>query len=102
MYCGRQCIVLRGDTEGLNTSGNPGNILSLLKLMATRNTVLNEHLKSPAMCSVTCMSPQPQNDLLEVILKHIILHDLVKDAKYFSTHNSKQLALCVRLVEVAT
>ena len=76
--------------------------LSLVKLMATHNTVLNEHLKSPAMCSVTCMSPQPQNDLLEVILKHIILRDLVKDAKYFSMHNSKQLALCVRLVEVAT
>ena len=34
IYCGRQCIALRGDNEKLNESCNPGNVLSLLKLMA--------------------------------------------------------------------
>ena len=29
LYCGRQCIVLRGNQEALNTTGNLGNFLSL-------------------------------------------------------------------------
>jgi hypothetical protein len=55
------------------------------------------------------MSPQLQNELLEVISKHIILHDLVHKimgAKYFSimadevtSHNTEQLVLCVRFVD---
>ena len=49
IYCGRQCIALRGDNEKLNESGNPGNFLSLLKLMANHNEIIRIHLEAPQM-----------------------------------------------------
>ena len=47
IYCGRQCISLRGDNEKLNESGNPWNVLSLLKLMANHNEICRIHLEAP-------------------------------------------------------
>ena len=49
LFCGRQCIALRGDTEHLDKLGNPGNFLALLKLLATHDDVLRNHLQAPAM-----------------------------------------------------
>ena len=43
LFCGRQCITLRGDVENLDTPENPGNFLVLLKLLAVHNTVLKSH-----------------------------------------------------------
>ena len=70
LYCGRQCIALRGDAEKCNTPGNPGNFLSVLQLVAKYNPILHEHLSAPTMKCVTHMSPQTQNELLEIIGKH--------------------------------
>ena len=84
LFCGKQCIALRGDIERTDTPGNPGNFLSLLKLIANHNKLLFDH---PAMKSATQMSPQTQNELLNVMAKHIILCDILKDikqAKYYS------------------
>ena len=107
--CGRQCIALRGDVEKLNTPGNPGNFLSLLQLIARYNPTLHEHLSAPTMKCVTHMSPQTQNELLEIIGKHIILRDIVSEivkSKYYSvladevtSHNTEHLALCARFVD---
>lgn len=109
LYCGRQCIALRGDAEKLNTPGNPGNFLSLLKLLAKYNETLHEHLRAPTMKCVTHMSPQTQNELVEIIGKHIILRDVVEEiiqSKYYSvladevtSHNTEHLALCARFVD---
>ena len=109
IYCGRQCIALRGDNEKLNESGNPGNGLSLLKLMANHNENIRIHLEAPQMSSVTFKSPQTQNMLLEVVTKHIILLGIVKyvkHARFYSimadeviSHNNEQLAICVRFVD---
>ena len=109
LHCGKQCVALRGSVEGIDVPGNPGNFLSLLKLIAKYDEVLYNHLHSPAMKCVTFMSPQTQNELIEVIAKHIILHDIVneiKQAKYYSimadevtSHNTEQLAFCVRFVD---
>ena len=30
LYCGRQCIALRGDIERLDQPGNPGNLLAMM------------------------------------------------------------------------
>ena len=47
LFCGRQCIALRGVSEDLDSSsGNPGNFLALLKLLATHDDVLHSHLES--------------------------------------------------------
>lgn len=50
LFCGRQCIALRGVSEDLaSSSGNPGNFIALLKLLATHDDVLCSHLEVPAM-----------------------------------------------------
>ena len=87
LFCGKQCIALRGSSEHLDTPGNPGNFLALLKLLSQHDDVLQDHLESPHVLNVTYMSPCTQNELIEVIGKHIILRDLIteiKVAKYYS------------------
>ena len=109
LFCGKQCIALRGDSEQLDTPGNPGNFLALLRLMAVTDGDLHQHLQSPAMRCVTHMSPQTQNELIEVMGKHIVLHRIVKElkeARFYSiladevtSHNVEHLALCARFVD---
>ena len=62
LYCGRQCIPLRGDVEVVNSVGNPGNFLAGLKLISKYNNVLQEHLLSPALRNAKMTSPQIQNE----------------------------------------
>ena len=50
LFCGRQCIFLRGDVEKIDmhetpVSGNPGNFLALLRLLAVHDNVLRSHWK---------------------------------------------------------
>ena len=52
------------------------------------------------------MSPQIQNELLDVMGKHAVLHDIVQDIKEamlysicaddVTSHNTEELAICVR------
>ena len=49
LFCGRQCIALRGDAEGGDGPGNPGNIRALLKLLSASDSLLREHMESPVM-----------------------------------------------------
>ena len=49
LYCGRQCIALRGDAEDGISVGNPGNLLALLRLSVQHNEVLRQHLEAPVM-----------------------------------------------------
>ena len=79
LFCGRQYIALRGNVENLDTPENPGNFLALLKLLAVHDSVLKSHLETPAMRCVTDLSPQTQNELIEVMGKHIILKDILDD-----------------------
>ena len=60
LFCGRQCIALRGDSEKLpegDSSGNPGNFLALLKLLTINDNVLRNQLETPAMRGATYISP---------------------------------------------
>lgn len=109
LYCGRQCIALRGHREALDVPGNHGNFLSLVQVLGKYDETLKQHLLSPTMANVTYMSPQTQNELLAVIGQHIILRDLleeVKAAKFFTiladevtSTNIEHLAICVRFVD---
>ena len=99
---------LRGGNE---KSGNPGNVLSLLKLMKNHNEILRIHLEAPQMRRVTFMSPQTQNELLEVVAKRIILQGIVQDVKQarfcsimadeVASHNSITMhwQICVRFID---
>ena len=72
LFCGRQCIALRGNGERIEmndtfVSGNPGNFHVLLKLLAVNDDVLLSHLEALAMRCATYISPQTQNEVIEVI-----------------------------------
>ena len=65
LFCGWQCISLRGDVENLDTPESPGNFLAPLKLLAVHDSVLKSHLETPAMHCVTHLSPQTHNGILD-------------------------------------
>jgi len=109
LSCGRRCITLRGDAENIDTPENPRIFLALLKLLAVYDNVLKSHLETPAMRCVTHLSPQTQNELIEVMSKHIILRGILDDlnaATYYSVlanevtlHNDEHLAFCAQFVD---
>ena len=83
--------------------------LALLKLLEVHDSVLKSHLETPAMHCVTQLSPQTQNELIEVMGKHTILKGILDDlsaATYYSNladevtlHNEEHLAICARFVD---
>ena len=136
LYCGRQCIALRGDNENPNKgkatkkeseapstesgnethftpkmqpSGNPGNFLTLIKLVANHDTQLKMHMETPKLQNATCLSHQTQNEMIDVIGKRIIQAKLVqevKDAQIYTimvdevtSHNVELMPLCIRFVD---
>ena len=109
MYCRRQCIALRGDSEELSTPGNPGNFLALLPVLASHDRILPEHLEHPQMQNATYCSPEVQNEMIDIIGKELIQKTIlneVRKAKFFSimaeevtVHNKEQIPLCVRFVD---
>ena len=42
--CGRRCITLREDNEELDSAGNPGNCLALMRLLSNHDPMLKQHL----------------------------------------------------------
>lgn len=109
LYCGQQCIALRGDHENLNTAGNPGNFLALMKVLGNHDKILLQHLQQPQMKTATYLSPQSQNEMIDILGKELIqkpILDEVREAKFFSimvdeviVHNKEQMPLCVRFVD---
>ena len=60
LYCGRQCIRLRGTEEYLNLPGNPGNFLALMRLLGKYNNDIKMHLEHPSLKNATYLSPRIQ------------------------------------------
>jgi hypothetical protein len=93
----------------MESSGNPGNFMSLLKLIANHDTALSEHMQQPAMRNCRYTSPRIQNELINIIGRDVIQKSLIAEvekAKFFTiladevtSHNSEQLALCFRFVD---
>ncbi|CAM4641816.1 unnamed protein product [Leuciscus chuanchicus] len=107
LYCGRQCIALRGTSEKQNSTGNPGNFLALMKLLANHDEKLKQHMERPKLRNATYLSPQTQNQMIDVIGKRIIqaqIVDEVKNAQIYTadkvtSHNVELMPLCVRFVD---
>ena len=112
LYCARQCIALRGDAESVESLGNPGNFLSLLRLLAVHDEELRRHLEIPVMRWATYLSPQTQNELIKVMGNHILLQRIIDDltaapfyailADQVTSHNVEHLAICARFVDRST
>ncbi|XP_072039158.1 uncharacterized protein [Amphiura filiformis] len=109
LFCGKQCIGLRGDKEKRDQQGNPGNFLAALKLLANHDVVLKRHLNKPRLRNALYVSPQIQNELIDIIGQEFIQKSILKevrDAKYFAimvdevtSHNKEMMPLCVRFVD---
>ena len=105
----RQCIALRGDVEKLDKAVNPGNFLSTLQLLSNHDPILKAHLEKPRLRNATYLSPDIQNQLIDVIGKRIIQKDLINEilhAKFYSimidevtSHNQELMPLCIRFVD---
>lgn len=57
----------------MKESGDPGNFCALPRLLSVHDQDLKSHLKTPTMRHATYISPQTQNEMIEVIGKQIIL-----------------------------
>lgn len=110
LYCGRQCIALRGDQENLEKMDqNPGNFLSMLKVLASYDPVLKNHLEKPRQRNATYLSPHIQNELIDIIGKNIIQSDIVKEIQRaacysimideVTSHNREMMPVCIRFVD---
>ena len=108
LYCGRQCIALRGNQETLNTTGNPGNFLPLMKLVGYHDPIVKQHLEKPKFKNAIYLSAQTQNEMIDIIGNQMIQKSLVEEiqeAKYFTIHadeaafhNQEQIVLCIRFI----
>ncbi|KAG9282540.1 52 kDa repressor of the inhibitor of the protein kinase-like [Astyanax mexicanus] len=109
LYCGRQCIALRGSAEQQHCSGNPGNFLALLKLLSNHNEKLKQHLEKPKLKNATYLSPQTQNEMIDVLGKHMIQAKIVEEVRHaqmytvladeVTSHNVELMPMCVRFVD---
>jgi len=109
LFLGKQGLAFRGDVENVASAKNPGNFLALLKVFASNDPILQSHLDTPAARNATYISPQTQNEVINVIgldvIRDSIIHE-IKAAQFFSvmadevsSHNIEHLALCIRYVD---
>ena len=73
VLCGKQCLPLRGHRESLfQEDQNPGNFLEILKLLSEANIELEQHLRNPLAKNVTYISPDIQNQIINIVGYDII------------------------------
>ncbi|CAH2283897.1 zinc finger MYM-type 1-like [Pelobates cultripes] len=86
-YLGRQCLAFRGSRDTLYSDNN-GNYLQLVEMLATFDTVMQEHLKRIKNKDIFqhYLGKDIQNKLIILIAKEITKHilQLLKNAKYYS------------------
>ena len=109
-FCGKQGIALRCHIEDSGSpDDNPGNFLALIKMFAAEDTILQDHISKPLLRNVTYIHHRSQNEMIEVIGKSIIQHDLLNEIKEAKIHtilcdevtssNDEIMSLCVRFVD---
>ena len=109
LYLAKQGLAFRGDKEIITSSGNPGNFLALLSMLADTDQVLYNHLHQPRARNATYISPRSQNEVIDVIGHDIICSGIIaeiKKARFYSvmadevsSHNVEHLPLCIRFVD---
>ena len=76
LYCGKQGISPRGDTEKLDKPGKPENFLVLLQILAVNDKVLGENLESPAMRSAKQFSPRHKMNCCNGTAYHLAVKEI--------------------------
>ena len=109
-FCGKQGIALRGHNEESEPgNSNPGNFITLLEMFAQEDDTLRDHMRKPLLKNATYIRHRSQNEMIEVIGKHIIQQDIIDEIKAAKFHtlicdevtssNDEVLSLCVRFVD---
>ena len=90
-------------------TGNPGNFLSMLKVIANYDHILKAHLVKPRQKNATYISSKIQNEIIDINGKEIILRSIIEEiqkAKFFSvmvdevtSYNKEHVPLCIRFVD---
>ena len=115
--CGSLNLALRGhrdsgpidcDVDIEHIDYTQGNLRCLVQKAATRNSILNDHLKNGPK-NASYLSPKTQNNLIDCIGKVMLrqITDKIRKAKYFSIgadetsdiHKIEQLVMTVRYVD---
>ncbi len=109
LFLGKQGFPFRGNAEKVSLSSNPGNFLALLKSFAETDPILSNHLYHPQSKNATYISPQSQNDIINVIGYDINLAGIVneiKASKFYSvltdevsSHGVEHLPICLCFVD---
>ena len=109
LFLAKQGLPFRGDKESIDSGGNPGNFLALMKLLAEKDSILRDHLYQPIAKNATYLSPMSQNDVISVIGYDVVRANLIaeiKNAKYFSVladevscHGVEHMPLCLCFVD---
>ena len=100
---------MRGHRESLfQEDQNPENFLEILKLLSEANIELEQHLRNLLAKNATYISPDIQNQIINIVGYGIIQKDLVdeiKEAKFFSIlsdevecHHVELLPVCIRFI----
>ena len=87
LFLAKQGLPFRGNVEDITLNSNPGNFLALLKSYAETDSTLSKHLYHPQAKNATYISPQSQNDIINVIECDIFLAgivDEIKDSQFYS------------------
>ena len=109
LFLGKQGLAFRGRGEDSERGCNPGNFLSLLHPMAETDEVLRNHLHAPEKKNATYLSPQSQNEIINIIGKDFIQNRLISEIREpnstrsllmkCSLHNVEQMPLWIRFVD---
>ena len=89
ILCWKICIVFREHRENIKDSGNYEDFLGILKLLSEEISDFMEDLNKPSAKNKKYISPQNQNELIEVISFDILKNDLIKeikDAMFYATN----------------
>ena len=81
LFCGRQCIALRGDTQVLNSEsrGNTGNLIAALQMIANHNGI--------------CIGQERLSSLAQMHIHYQVKIDLDEVVNLFSTKHPRRLEL---------
>uniref|UniRef100_A0A8C5Q8G0 TTF-type domain-containing protein n=1 Tax=Leptobrachium leishanense TaxID=445787 RepID=A0A8C5Q8G0_9ANUR len=110
-FLGRQCLAFRGSRDTLYRENN-GNYLQLVEMLATFDTVMQEHLKKVKNKDIFkhYLGKDIQNELIGLIAKEIMRHILqsLNNAKYYSIildctpdiSHIEQMTIIIRFVSI--
>ena len=80
-FLAKQGMAFRGDVEDISSNKNPGKFLALLAMLAENDSVLHGHLYQPRARNATYLSPQSQNEIINVIGYDMIHANIISEVK---------------------